>query len=168
MLYIGGVITMCIWALILVVILIGLIAANIKLLYFLIARNKLAKAHVQMVKQQTELRYNRIATMKPEELEAYLSTIFAKMVSLAYDADVSDKDPDIAGKLFFKSTERMITYLGSETIDAIEFYYGKDYVFRWCQLNYTYLSKSGVVQKILKEGTKAITPVPTPEEQQVS
>lgn len=154
----GGITILCIWTAILLVILGTLIYANIKLFYYLVQRNKLAKAHILMVKTETERKYNKIATMPPNDLEAYLSKIFAISVARASDTDVSDNDPDAASKLFFKTSERLINYLGPETVEAIEYYYGKDYIIRWCEMNYMNLTRNGVLAKIIKTGATTANP----------
>lgn len=156
MLLAGGALTVCIWGLFLSIVLGILIYLNIQLLYYLIKRNKLAKDHIRMVKLETERKFNKIATMSPDELDAYLSKIFAMTVARAFDTDVSDKDPDVASKLYFKTSERLVNYLGPETIDAIEYYYGKEYIIRWCEMHYMYLTRNGTIAKIIKTGTSAL------------
>ena len=73
MLLAGGALTVCIWGLFLSIVLGILIYLNIQLLYYLIKRNKLAKDHIRMVKLETERKFNKIATLPPDELDAYLS-----------------------------------------------------------------------------------------------
>ena len=156
MLLAGGALTVCIWGLFLSIVLGILIYLNIHLLYYLIKRNKLAKDHIRMVKLETERKFNKIATLPPDELDAYLSKIFAMTVARAFDTDVSDKDPDVASKLYFKTSERLVNYLGPETIDAIEYYYGKEYIIRWCEMHYMYLTRNGTIAKLIKTGTSVV------------
>lgn len=143
-------VTVLFWGLIVLVLAVGILVANVKLFWYLIERNKLAKAHVMMVKQKTELKYNKIATMDPSELDDYLIKLFSMQIQITTDADISENDPNAEGKLYFKTAERIIRYLGPETVEAIEFYYGANYIVRWCEMHYMYLNKNNRLLDLIK------------------
>jgi hypothetical protein len=122
-----------------------------KLVILLVQRNKLMKKQIQLTKKNVERKYNKIATMDVNELDTYLTGILSICIQIAYDADISEKDPDAEEKLYFSVLQRLQIYLGNDTVQAIEYFYGPQYLSRWVQLRYTYLSKTGALAKLIAQ-----------------
>ena len=43
----------------------------------------------------------------------------------------------------------LITYIGKTTEESINFFYGKDYIYRWCELRYNLMSQTGALSKLI-------------------
>lgn len=138
-----------IWSMIILCLLIGLIYWNIKLFRLLIARNKLAQEHIKMVKKNTEMQYNKIAALSPSDLDAYLIKMFSMCIMISSDTDVSERDPEARDKLYAYTATRMLKYLGNDTVDAIEYYYGEGFIIRWCEMRYNYLHRNNKLGAII-------------------
>ena len=140
-----------IWALLILILSLGFLVANIKLFWYLIQRNKLAKDHIKMVKRSTEVKYNKFAMMAPSELDQYLLKLFSMYIQISADNDVSDRDHNATEKLYFNVATRIITYLGPDTVSAIEYFYGDNYIMRWCELQFIYLNRNNKLITMIEQ-----------------
>lgn len=99
--------------------------------------------------QRVKLQYNKIATMTPNQLTVYLGGIFSRYLELNGELN-SEHDNTILERLFTQTQADLLEYLGQDTVNAIEYYYGSGYIEKWCQLAYFLLEKrkrlSGIVQ----------------------
>lgn len=111
------------------------------------------KTMLQMKKLDKDVqnKYNRIALLSIGEFDNYMTKVFSMCMELASAESISDKDPDAAVKLYARTLERVITYLGPETIRALDYFYGKDYLVRWCELRYNMLNSRRYLPKIISK-----------------
>lgn len=140
-----------IWECILLICTIWLCNINIKLFKAAKKKKKDADTYAANIKLRTDEKYNKYISLTPDELDKRLATIFSAMLELSSVIYVSEKDPSRAEILYTKATERLLIYLGNDTINAIEYYYGKGYVVRWCELQYQLLENHGELSKILEK-----------------
>lgn len=147
--------SMVIWLVGLMVLAGSVLMICIKLAYLLIQRNKQAKLQSAQTKKRIEEKYNKIASLSPSEFDSYMTGLLSMMIQIVNDADISDRDPDAENKLYFHVLERLMVYLGTDTIQAIEYFYGKNYLTRWIQLRYTYLYKTTALQKLIAQRPSA-------------
>lgn len=147
----GGLIIGYIWLGILFVVLVGLNYCSVKFLL----QTKRMKADAIKALQRNEKKlqdkYNQIASLSPTELEKYLANIFAKFLELNSAAYVSDNDHEAREKLYARSTADVLAYLGTETVDAINYRYGNDYIYRWCEATYKLLENRGMLMSIINK-----------------
>ena len=144
----------CIWICILLISLIMLIGANIKLLYNLIDLNKKSKKFAKMVVERTKNKVSKIGSLSPTELDEYLSKLYSGFLITSTDISISEKDPYADGKLYAISVQAMLDFLGPETLNAIDYYYGKGYVIRWCEFRYKWLDNQGLLTQIINKTAK--------------
>ena len=132
-----------------------LIAAIIILVFalkFLVAARKTKeemdeaakKADVRLMKQ-----YNRIATLEVEQLHTFLTRMFSSCLEIVSDREISTKDPDSEITLYTLAVQELLLYLGEETIAAIDYYYGHNYIMRWTDNRYKILAKRGIISNMV-------------------
>lgn len=138
-----------IWICALLLILILLSWGAVKIFLSMIDMKKKLKKYVQLIKERTNMQYNKYIALSPQDLNSLLCTIFAAQLELSSTTQISELDPDRAAKLYLHATEGMIAYIGKESIDAINYYYGKDYIFRWCEMKYRLLENHGVIKRVI-------------------
>lgn len=150
-----GVVAVYIWAIILLILGAGLIF--IGLLYWIKARRilEIAKKSAELVEKRTNMKFNRIATMTTHELDQYLADIYSMVLEINSVSNVSEKDPKCNQNLYAYSITSMYEYLGSDTIDAIEYYYGKNFITKWCEYRYRILENRGILVRILSREVTA-------------
>ena len=108
----------------------------------------------KMVEKRTREKYNKIALLEPPQLITYLTSIFSKMLELSAVTHISDKDHGAAEKLYGYALAETIAYLGKDTLDAIDYYYGKDFIYRWSYSSYRLAETRGYISRIItKEAT---------------
>lgn len=150
-----GITAVYIWAIILLILGIGLIF--IGLLYWAKARKilQVAKKSAELVEKRTNMKFNRIATLSIHELDQYLADVYSMVLELSSVSNVSELDPKRDQNLYAYSITAMYEYLGSDTIDAIEYYYGKNFITKWCEYRYRILENRGVLLRILNREVTA-------------
>ena len=142
-------ITLIIWG-------VSLIGIGAVVIFWGIRFLKTAKA----IKKDTEIaamvadkrlrdQYNRIATLPVTEFHNFLATMFSRCMETMTDQEVSTKDPNGKLVLYTKALEDLLLYLGPETISAIDYYYGKDYIIRWASNAFKLLEKRGIVKTMI-------------------
>ena len=146
-----------IWLLIgiIAVIVVGML--NVKLFWHLIAMTLAARARVKDIEKRTAEKYNKFVAMSQPELEEYLVKTYSVLLELTCMTMVSDKDPDVVGKLYGNSLIQMLDYLGNSTVKALDYYYGEGYIERWCEVRYKFLENTGVIHSILDRTATANT-----------
>lgn len=97
----------------------------------------------------TQDKFNKIATLSIEEFDAYMSKLFSICMELSSVEKVSDKDPIAPEVLYAETLKRLMVYLGPETLHAIDYYYGENYLSRWCETRYTLLNNRGYIAKVV-------------------
>ena len=138
-----------IWICILLAILILLSWGVVKVFLSMVELKKKLKKYVQLMKHRTDMQYNKYIALSPQDLNNLLCSIFAAQLELSSTTQISELDPDRAAKLYLHATEGTGAYIGKESIDAINYYYGKDYIFRWCEMKYRLLENHGVIKKVI-------------------
>ncbi len=98
---------------------------------------------------------NAIAALNPTELEMFLAKEYAKQLELVLVSDMSINDPDSMSKCYLNSSAELIKFLGEDTVDAISDRYGKDFVIKWCEVQFRLLENSGDLAKIYNRVTKS-------------
>ena len=149
---IGIVIVLYIWAA-------GLIAFGLAFSYIAFRYFKKGKEYheaqedlLKATEIKTKKEYNKIATLPFKEFTDFMIVTFARMLILASDANVSENPgPNAHEELYAQALARLIDYLGVETVAAIEYYYGKGYISRWCKEAYRYLENISVATSIIQK-----------------
>lgn len=143
--------TLIIWGVVLLVI--GGVVITFGVKFFLAAKQykEDMEKSAEIADKRLRKGYNRIATMEVEKLHSYLSTIFTRCLEITIDKDISKKDPDAVVALMPLAEEQMMLYLGDETIEAIEYYYGLNYIHRWVELSYRILEKRGIISSWISD-----------------
>ena len=96
-----------------------------------------------------QMEYNKIGTMKPEELDKWLDEIFTSCLKLSIAGHYTPKDPINGETVYAYAIKSLITYIGKTTEESINFFYGKDYIYRWCELRYNLMSQTGALSKLI-------------------
>lgn len=150
-----GVLTVYIWAIILLLIGIGVVLVGVA--YWLKARRILedAKKSAERVEKRTNMKFNRIATMSMAELNQYLADVYSIALELSAVSFVSENDPKHTETLYACSVAAVHTYLGEETIAAIEYYYGRGFVIKWCEQHYRLLENRQVILRVINRDIRA-------------
>lgn len=116
---------------------------------------KLMEVNHKKLDQLVQNKYNRVALLNISEFDQYMTKVFSMCMELATKESVSEKDPDAAVKLFAKTLERVEVYLGTETITAIDYFYGKDFLIRWCEMRFNLLNSRMYLPKIIDKSIYA-------------
>lgn len=122
-----------------------------KLFKYAITKVEDAKKEADSIKKRTEEKYNKYAAMSVEELDNVLMLLFASHLETASLTDVAENDPNAAIKLYEKAVEQLTIYLSEDTISAIDYYYGKNYISKWCKLHFQLLENHGVISRIISK-----------------
>ena len=148
---ISGLVISYIWAAVIFVV--GIILMVCGFIFMKHARRykKMQEELVKKVEIRTKKEYNKIALMSPKDLNTYLTQTFAKMLEVESQAHISEKDFEATTKLFAYSLAALVDFLGPETIDAIDYYYGKDYVQRWAQYSYRLIEARRLTDSVVNK-----------------
>lgn len=138
-----------IWLLIGIVAFIVIDIMDVKLCKHLIRMNRNAKKKIELIEKRTAEKYNKLAAMSQPELDSYLTKTYSVVLEITCATLISGNDPDAMDKLYGNSLIRMLEYIGQESIDALDYYYGKGYVDKWCELRYAFLENSGVIHTLI-------------------
>lgn len=147
----GQIILLTIWLLFGIFIVLWLIRASCKLFWYAYKTKTKAEDYAKKIKTRTDNKYNKYISLTPSELDARLSVIFSQQLELISLTKISEKDPDAAPLLYALAVERVIVYLGPETIEAINYYYGEGYVIRYCETMYKLLENRGIITNIIEK-----------------
>lgn len=101
------------------------------------------------VQHAVQIEYNKIATMKPEELDIWLDKIFTSCIKMSIASHYTPKDPINGETVYAHALAEMIKYIGPTTEEAINFFYGTDYIYRWCELQYRLMDQTGALSKLI-------------------
>jgi len=104
---------------------------------------------VKLTEERVRKEYNRIALLDYDKLNRVLSVMFSRYLILSSDANVSEKDPNAYQQLYASALAKMIEYLGPETMKALDYHYGDNYVIRWAESAFRSLEFDGVVSNIV-------------------
>lgn len=133
-------ITLLIWGVVILIISGGF-------LYFAIRYYKKGKLYHDQQKallveaeRRVKLQYNKIAAMTPSQLTNYIGGIFSRYLELNGELG-SDKDNLAVERLFTSTLSDTLVYIGEDTLEAIEYYYGDQYVEKWAKLAHQLLEK---------------------------
>lgn len=148
--------TLTLWLLAILVLMILLTTLEFRLVRWQLRQAKKLKKQASITKKEIERDYNKIATMSPEDLDNYLTRIMSMIIQITITTDIADNDPDAAAILYGHLALNIENYLGPETVEAIEYFYGKDYITRWCELTYNYLDSKGDLASIVKKAQSAM------------
>lgn len=107
----------------------------------------------ERMKTDIKCSVNKIASLSPTDLEAYLTKIFGLVLELTSAEYISERDPQGRKNLYKTSLAQFIYYLG-DSYDGIEFYYGTGYVINWFSLHYRLLDLHGEIDKIVHKTTR--------------
>lgn len=150
----AGLVIVWVWTLIAVVV--AFIAAHVAVRFMLKARDyaKTQEKLTKLVEKRVRDKHNAIATLPPKELGDFLANLFGKMLELKSASQVSELDPVAEERLYAEATAALMKYLGPETIDAIDYYYGDNYINRWAESSYMLLIKRGIAKNIIQKETQ--------------
>lgn len=115
--------------------------------------NKVVNEQAEQIKKYTSMEQNKYASMTLSELEPVLQSLYSQQLSIISAQLISENDPNARDILYAKSLEAMITYLGPETIEALDYYYGKNFITRWCETKYFLLENAAVISEIIDNKT---------------
>lgn len=110
-----------------------------------------AAKKAELIEKKTKAEFNKVACLSVRELDSYLGGVFTNMLLISSMKDYTPTDPNGAVILYAKSLEAMLVYLGEDTIAAIESYYGKGFVERWCEVRYKILNQNGSLANIARQ-----------------
>lgn len=145
------IVTLFIWAVIALAIAIWCLYMGVRFLKVAREEKHTAETFVKETEVRTKKEYNKIATIKQSELNTLLAVTFARKLVLCSDQDISEKDPDAHEALLAHAQSAVIKFLGEETVAAIDYYYGKDYIHRWCHDAYLGLEHDMIASSIIKK-----------------
>ncbi|MCM1294995.1 MAG: hypothetical protein NC311_05590 [Muribaculaceae bacterium] len=148
---VGALVVLYIWAVIAIVV--GGGFAYLAYRYYKKARKycKMQEDIVKKVELRTKKEYNKIATLPPPELSSYLTVVFSRELIFASDQEISEKQKNAHETLYATALSGVHAFLGEETVAAIEYYYGKEYVDRWCRKAYLALEHDNVASSIIQK-----------------
>lgn len=112
---------------------------------------KLQEMLTKRLEKRLQNKYNRIATLEPKDLGAFLTKAYAQSLELAAIANTSENDPDAQEVLSVAALATLRKYLGEDTVEAIDYYYGSDYLGRWTMQVFRLLENRGVLPTIIKQ-----------------
>lgn len=140
-----------IWAI--VALAFGIGCAYVGFRFMMQARDAKKKAEdvVRTVEIRVKKEHNKFATLSQDELNSVLMVLFARKLVLSSDQEISEKETDAHEKLLAHAQSAVIEFLGEETVSAIEYYYGKNYIHRWCHEAYLVLEHDRIASSIIKK-----------------
>ena len=98
------------------------------------------KALLIEAEKRVKLQYNKIATLPAKDFMAYLAGIFSRYLEL--DGELgTNLDNMVQERLFANAQADVLHFLGEDTLEAIEYYYGHRFVEKWSNLAYLILEK---------------------------
>ena len=110
------------------------------------------KALLVEAEKRVKLQYNKIATLSPDKLNVYIGGIFSRYLELNGELGTT-KDNLVLERLFAGVQADVLDFLGEDTIAAIEYYYGANYVEKWSKLAYLILEKRRKLGGIVEGNT---------------
>ena len=115
--------------------------------------NKLKEIDVYQneMKKRTDMQYKKLISLTPSQLDEYLGMIFGYFLELESVTKISEQDPDGATKLYAGVLKRMFDYIGTDTVEALDYYYGTGFLERWCEVRYSLLENRRILSPILKQ-----------------
>ena len=113
---------------------------SLKTMHAVLRYKKRVKQQIKQLDKQVQNKYNKIISLSVTEFESYLTKVYAICMEQAAAEGSTDKDPNAAIKLHAKTLERVQVYLGDEICRAIDYFYGKDYLVRWCEMRFNFLN----------------------------
>lgn len=145
------IVTVFIWAVIAFAI--GLVCAYVGIRFMLMTRNEkhAAEELVKKVEIRTRKEYNKIACLSPKELSSFLTVVFSRRLILVSEQEISEKQMNAHEELYARALAGTLEYLGQETVDAIEYYYGTNYIERWCHEAYLALEHDSIASSIINK-----------------
>lgn len=126
---------------------------------------KEAETYVADVKKRTDMQYKKLIQLSPKDLDEYLGLIFSYYLELNSESRVSEKDPAVVTKLYATILNSMLEYLGDDVVEALDYYYGEEFVEKWCQLRYLILENRRTLSKVINKSYNfaAVQETNTPE-----
>ena len=107
-----------------------------------------------LLKKQRKIEANKIATMDSEFFFNYIATMFSNVLLLESDTRVSENEPNVLSVLSEFTMEKMFEYIGDDAIDAIDYYYGSDFLDGWIQLSLRILEEEGILFNVIRKTAK--------------
>ena len=111
------------------------------------------KALLVEAEKRVRMQYNKIASLSPNRLITYLGGIFSRFLELSGELG-SRADRDVIERLHANALAETLNYLGPETIEAIEYYYGEEYVEKWADLAMRILEKRRELGNVVDGSTR--------------
>jgi len=145
-----------IWMIPVLALMIVLARLEFQLVRWQINQAKKLKNQAAVTKKKIEMEYNKIATMSPKDLDEYLTRIMSMIIQITITTDIAENDPDAAAILYGNLAIGIEKHLGPETVEAIEYFYGKDYITRWCELTYNFLDSGGELATMVRRAKNAV------------
>lgn len=151
----GQIIVLTIWLLIGILITLGLIYAALKLFWFAYKTKCAAEDYAKKIKTRTDNKYNKYISLTPDELDQRLSLIFSQQLELVSLTKISEKDPDAPSVLYALALAEVLKYIGEESLRAIDYYYGDNYVVKFCETTYKLLENRSVISNVIAKSANA-------------
>ena len=117
------------------------------------AEEKLQSIEDQIRKEAQELHQkheNKITSLPPDQFFLYIANIYSKILELESAAHETTKNPNAGVDLYARTLAALEAYLGDETVEAIEYYYGKNYLGKWSSQCYRLLENRGMLPGIIE------------------
>lgn len=112
---------------------------------------KKAKDHVEKVERETKMQHNKIAASTVDQFFQYLSDQFAKILEIEAKKYISNKDYGGAEKLYAHALSSFVSYLGADTVKAIDYYYGEGFLENWASYSYQLMESRGYISRIIND-----------------
>lgn len=108
----------------------------------------------KLLLQESELRvkyqYNKIACLSPKELTDYIGNIFSRYLELVGEQETKN-DPEVIQRMYANALARTLEHIGDETVLAIEYYYGSQFIEKWSELAMLLLEKRRKLGQIMDD-----------------
>jgi len=144
-----------IWTFATLIILLILCWITVKVFWVGVQVKKRAEKYAETIKLRTDRQYNKYASLTIMELEPILRAAYSQQLALASALAVTIKDPNAVDLLYTKSVDGLLVYLGQETIDALNYYYGDGFILRWCETQFKLLENEGIISEIIAKTIKS-------------
>lgn len=107
------------------------------------------KELLMVAEKRVRDKYNQIALQSPKDLENYVRRVFNECLEMVAYIDISERDPDAVMRLYAEGQLRLMERIGNDTVGAIEYYYGENYIDRTCRMYFQLLEKQNLIHRLI-------------------
>lgn len=148
---ISGIVIALLWVVMILCLLALSLGASCRLFRAASKTKKEANAYAKKKKEEADKSLNKYISLTPSELDKQLAYIFASQLELSSLVDIAEADHEAVPKLYAKTLNRVLAYIGPESTSAIDYYYGNGYIIRWVETRFKLLENRGVIAKVVQK-----------------